>query len=147
MRSQVLLFQSLIPSSKKKKKTEWPVKPAVISPSGPAVFKPEASCTSFSDWLDFSFIDFKFPPVWGLVAWKRICKIKIRAVNRIEITHISNYVFFFWNYSSYTLEDKHPTLFSIACSASWPFLEDLFLSSSSRRCLSILSRSNWTDMK
>ena len=48
-------------------------KPAVISPSGPAVFKPELSCASFSACPDFSFIDFKLPPVcgppvWGLVA-------------------------------------------------------------------------------
>lgn len=47
--------------------------PAVISPPGPAICKPDPSFPSLSGWLDLSFIDFKLPPVccdpdWGLVA-------------------------------------------------------------------------------
>lgn len=64
--------------------------PAVISPSGPAVFKTGPSCTSFSlsCWLDLlSLIDFKlhplcWPPIWGLVAWAR----KTRSLENIIIT-------------------------------------------------------------
>lgn len=54
------------------------VSPAVISPSGPAVFRTGPSGTSLS-WLDFSFIDFRLPPdccppAGELVSWKEVDK-------------------------------------------------------------------------
>lgn len=48
------------------------VKPAVISPSGPAVFRTGPSCESLSCWTDLSFADFPplcSPPVWELDAY------------------------------------------------------------------------------
>lgn len=58
-------------------------KPAVISPSGPAVFRVGPSGVSLS-CLE-SFKDFEVPPVWGLGAYakqKQINRIKVRDISR-----------------------------------------------------------------
>ena len=73
-------------------------KPAVISPSWPAVFKPEDSVASFSALsLSLSFIDFKlppvcWPPVWGLVAYDEPNQSKRR--KNWHVIHITSTVFF-----------------------------------------------------